>query len=83
MENLEALIIQIRFQLTRKEAGKQYYSWSILSRFARSVSPESPLIQTDFGDYTLSKAYDLMCTVLHTSLEGDTALDLYTDDIES
>jgi serine/threonine-protein kinase HipA len=41
------------------------------------------LIQTDFGDYTLSKAYDLMCTVLHTSLEGDTALDLYTGDIES
>ncbi|MBK6381121.1 MAG: HipA domain-containing protein [Chitinophagaceae bacterium] len=41
------------------------------------------LIQTDFGDFTLSKAYDLMCTVLHTSLESDTALDLYIGDIKS
>lgn len=41
------------------------------------------LIQTEFGDYTLSKAYDLMCTVLHTPSESDTALDLYKGDIES
>jgi serine/threonine-protein kinase HipA len=41
------------------------------------------LIQSEFGDYTLSKAYDLMCTVLHTPNESDTALDLYKDDISS
>lgn len=41
------------------------------------------LIQTEFGDYTLSKAYDLMCTVLHTPNESDSALDLYKGDIES
>ena len=41
------------------------------------------LIQTEFGDYTLSKAYDLMCTVLHTPNESDTALDLYKGDTES
>ncbi|MFT4024388.1 MAG: HipA domain-containing protein [Flavihumibacter sp.] len=41
------------------------------------------LIQSAFGDYTLSKAYDLMCTVLHTPNETDTALDLYKGDIES
>lgn len=41
------------------------------------------LIQSAFGDYTLSKAYDLMCTVLHTPNEGDTALDLYNGDIDS
>jgi serine/threonine-protein kinase HipA len=41
------------------------------------------LIQTEFGDYTLSKAYDLMCTVLHTPNDSDTALDLYKGDIES
>ena len=41
------------------------------------------LVQTEFGDYTLSKAYDLMCTVLHTPNESDTALDLYKGDIES
>ncbi|HEV3414086.1 MAG TPA: HipA domain-containing protein [Puia sp.] len=35
------------------------------------------LIQTAMGDYTLAPAYDLMCTVLHTPLESDTALDLY------
>lgn len=35
------------------------------------------LIQSAYGDYTLSKAYDLMCTVLHTPNEEDTALDLY------
>lgn len=41
------------------------------------------LVQTEFGDYTLSKAYDLMCTVLHTPNETDTALDLYQEDMES
>ena len=41
------------------------------------------LIQSEFGDYLLSKAYDLMCTVLHTPNESDTALDLYKGDIES
>lgn len=41
------------------------------------------LIQSEFGDYMLSKAYDLMCTVLHTPNESDTALDLYKDDMES
>lgn len=41
------------------------------------------LIQSDFGDYVLSKAYDLMCTTLHTPNESDTALDLYAGDILS
>ncbi len=41
------------------------------------------LIQSDFGDYILSKAYDLMGTVLHTPYESDTALDLYDGDIQS
>lgn len=35
------------------------------------------LIQTDMGDYMLSKAYDMMSTVIHTPGEGQTALDLY------
>lgn len=39
------------------------------------------LIQTSMGDYTLSPAYDLMCTVLHTPQESDTALDLYEGDM--
>jgi serine/threonine-protein kinase HipA len=41
------------------------------------------LVQSEFGDYTLSKAYDLMCTLLHTPNESDTALDLYKVDMES
>lgn len=41
------------------------------------------LIQSDMGDYTLSPAYDLMCTVLHMPNETDTALDLYKGDIDS
>lgn len=41
------------------------------------------LIQTDFGDYMMSKAYDLMSTVLHTPNESDTALDLYEGDVKS
>lgn len=35
------------------------------------------LIQTDMGDYVLSKAYDLMATAIHTPEEGQTALDFY------
>lgn len=35
------------------------------------------LITTPMGDYQLAPAYDLVCTVLHTPLESDTALDLY------
>jgi serine/threonine-protein kinase HipA len=41
------------------------------------------LIQTDMRDYALTPAYDLMCTVLHTPHEQDTALDLYSDDLKS
>ncbi len=41
------------------------------------------LIQSDFGDHVLTKAYDLMCTVLHTPNENDTALDLYNGDMNS
>ncbi len=41
------------------------------------------LIQTSMGDYSLSPAYDLMNTVLHMPNESDTALDLYTGDINS
>jgi serine/threonine-protein kinase HipA len=40
------------------------------------------LIQTIMGDYTLTPAYDLMCTVLHTPQETDTALDLYKGDMD-
>jgi len=41
------------------------------------------LLQSDMGDYTLSPAYDLMSTVLHTPTETDTALDLYQGDTTS
>jgi serine/threonine-protein kinase HipA len=41
------------------------------------------LIQSDMGDYSLSLAYDLMSTVLHTPLEPDTALDLYPEAMDS
>lgn len=41
------------------------------------------LIQSAFGDYMLSKGYDLMCTVLHTPNESDTALNLYKGDMDS
>lgn len=41
------------------------------------------LIQTQMGDYNLSPAYDLMCTVLHTPNETDTALELFNRDFES
>ena len=41
------------------------------------------LVQATTGEYTLSPAYDLMCTVLHTPLESDTALDLYPGSMDS
>jgi len=41
------------------------------------------LIRTEMGDYTLSPAYDLMCTALHTPEESDTALDLYKGAMDS
>lgn len=41
------------------------------------------LIQTEYGDYMLTRAYDLMCTVIHTPNESDTALDLYKGDMDS
>jgi serine/threonine-protein kinase HipA len=41
------------------------------------------LIRTSMGDYTLSPAYDLMSTVLHTPHETDTALNLYEGDLDS
>lgn len=40
------------------------------------------LMQTSMGDYTLTPAYDLMCTVIHTPQETDTALDLYKGDTD-
>jgi len=41
------------------------------------------LMRTDMEDYTLTPAYDLMATVLHTPKEEDTALDLYSGDLDS
>lgn len=41
------------------------------------------LIRTSMGDYTLSPAYDLMSTVLHTPHESDTALNLYEGDLDN
>lgn len=41
------------------------------------------LIETRMGDHTLAPAYDLLCTVLHTPNESDTALDLYKGDVSS
>jgi serine/threonine-protein kinase HipA len=34
-------------------------------------------------EYRLTPAYDLMCTVLHTPTEADTALDLFAGDIDT
>ncbi|SEV90687.1 serine/threonine-protein kinase HipA [Chitinophaga sp. YR573] len=39
------------------------------------------LVQGPMGDYHLSRAYDLMSTVLHMPNESDTALDLYKGDM--
>lgn len=41
------------------------------------------LIQTEFGDHMLSKAYDLLSTVMHVPNETDTALELYEHDIQT
>ncbi|GEM_PF-73288 len=41
------------------------------------------LIQTAMGDYTLTPAYDVMCTLLHVPTEPDMALDLYVGDHQS
>ncbi|MFD2920823.1 HipA domain-containing protein [Terrimonas rubra] len=41
------------------------------------------LIQTAMGDYTLTPAYDVMCTLLHVPTEADMALDLYNGDHQS
>jgi serine/threonine-protein kinase HipA len=40
------------------------------------------IIRTPYGDYGLTPVYDLMCTVLHTAQESDTALDIYKGDME-
>ncbi len=37
------------------------------------------LIQTSFGDFRLSPAYDLLCTFVHTPSEAAMALDLFED----
>lgn len=41
------------------------------------------LTRRDNGEYQLTRAYDLMSTVIHTPHESDTALDLYKNDIDS
>ena len=41
------------------------------------------LMQTENGDYKLSPAYYLMCTIIHSPGETDTALDLYEGDFNS
>ena len=41
------------------------------------------LIQTDSGDYRLTPAYDLMCTLIHSPGETDTALDLFDGDTDT
>lgn len=41
------------------------------------------LIRNDSGQYQLAPAYDLVCTVIHTPHESDTALGLYPGDQES
>ncbi len=41
------------------------------------------LIRDDTGEYHLAPAYDLMSTVIHTPHESDTAMNLYSDDINT
>lgn len=41
------------------------------------------LYRTQEGEYQLTPAYDLLCTVIHSPNEYDTALDLYEGDLES
>lgn len=38
------------------------------------------LIQTQYDDFRLSPAYDLLCTFIHTPFEAEMALDLFKDD---
>lgn len=40
------------------------------------------LVRSAGGEYKLSPAYDLMCTLLHTPAEADTALDLFEGDTD-
>ena len=37
------------------------------------------LLETPFGDYSLSPAYDLLCTTLHFPAESRTALEIFDD----
>ena len=37
------------------------------------------LLETSFGDYSLSPAYDLLCTTLHLPAESRTALEIFDD----
>lgn len=41
------------------------------------------LYRTQEGEYQLTPAYDLLCTVIHSPNEYDTALDLYVGDLQS
>lgn len=41
------------------------------------------LYRTQEGEYQLTPAYDLLCTVIHSPTEYDTALDLYEGDLQS
>jgi serine/threonine-protein kinase HipA len=40
------------------------------------------VMRTPYGDYGLTPAYDLVCTLLHSALESDTALDLYSGSMD-
>jgi len=40
------------------------------------------IIRTPYGDYNLTPAYDLICTIIHSEGESDMALDLYEGDIK-
>ena len=41
------------------------------------------IIRTPYGDYGLTPAYDLMCTLLHSEPESDTALELYEGSMDN
>lgn len=41
------------------------------------------LFRSDAGDYRLTPAYDLLCTLIHSPGETDTALDLFEGDINT
>lgn len=41
------------------------------------------LIRNQAGEYQLAPAYDLLCSVIHTPQESDTALALYAGDMDS